>query len=87
MIDAVYICDTLLVTDDQVDKALRSYRRAEATLDRRRQDLADAIGSAVVDRGLRQVDVARQTGYTREHIRRICRDYVDRKIGQSATPL
>lgn len=86
MIGHIHICDTLFVTDEHLEKALRAYRRAEAALDQRRQELADAIGEAVTERGVRQVDVVKATGYTREHIRRICRDYVDRKIGQSATP-
>ena len=83
MIGHIHICETLFVTDEKVERALRAYRRAEQTLDRRRQELADAIAEAIVERGVRQVDVVRITGYTREHIRRICRDYVDRKLSQA----
>ncbi|MFS8535818.1 MAG: hypothetical protein FWJ65_11750, partial [Limnochordales bacterium] len=65
MIGHINICDTLFMHDAELDRALRAYRRAEAALERSRQELADAIGSAVYERGLRQVDVVRQTGYTR----------------------
>lgn len=83
LIGHINICDTLFMHDAKLDRALRAYRRAEAALERSRQELADAIGSAVYERGLRQVDVVRQTGYTREHIRRICRDYAARKSGRA----
>lgn len=84
MIGHINICDNLLVTDAELDRALRAYRRAEAVLEQRRQELADAIGAAIHERGMRQVDVVKQTGYTREHIRRICRDYADRKFGRAS---
>ncbi len=67
------------MTDDRVADALRAYQRARLTAERRRSELANAIGEAVVDRGVRQADIARQTGYTREHVRRLCNDYVERK--------
>lgn len=81
----MHICDTCPVSDDPLADALRAFRRAEAQLDRRRAELFDAIGEAVYERKVRQADVARQTGYTREHIRRICKDYVERKIGRKAS--
>lgn len=77
------VCHTRSVTDDPVVTAVRAYRRAEAALDKRRGELANAIGHAVLVENRKQADVARLTGYTREHIRRICRDFADRKIGRS----
>ncbi|MEO3922680.1 hypothetical protein ABGB07_02175 [Micromonosporaceae bacterium B7E4] len=74
------------MTDDPVATAVRAYRRAEAALDKRRGELADAIGHAVLVDNRKQADVARLTGYTREHIRRICRDYADREIGRTRMP-
>jgi hypothetical protein len=74
------------MSDDPVADAVRTYRRAEAALDRKRGELADAIGQAVLVEGRKQADVARLTGYTREHIRRICRDYADRHVGRLASP-
>lgn len=82
MVGHMHICETCVMTDDPLADALRAFRRAEAALDKRRAELADAIGDAVYGRGVRQADVARQTGYTREHIRRICKDYVDRQISR-----
>lgn len=76
------ICHTCPVSSDPLTGALRAYRRAEAALDRRRAELADAIGEAVLVHDRRQSEVVKITGYTREHIRRICRDYVDREIGK-----
>lgn len=87
MVGHMYICETWVMTDDPLADALRAFKRAEANLDRRRAELADAIGDAVVNRGIRQADVARQTGYTREHIRRICNDYTERRADRSAAPL
>jgi hypothetical protein len=74
------------VSNDPVADAVRAYHRAEAALDRRRAELADAIGTAIVVEGRRQTDIVKLTGYTREHIRRICKDFTDRRIGQQATP-
>jgi hypothetical protein len=51
----------------------RAFRRAERVVEQRREELAAAIVQADKD-GMRQVDIVRATGYTREHIRRIIRD-------------
>ena len=67
------------MSEDPVTVAVRAFRRAEVTLDRKRRDLADAIGYAALVEGRRQTDLVSATGYTREHIRRICRDYADRQ--------
>jgi hypothetical protein len=53
-----------------LEAAARAFRRAEKTLDDRRRALAEAIVTA--DRaGVRQAEIVRITGYTREHIRQL----------------
>ena len=66
------------MTADPVLDAVRAYRRAAATTDKRRDDLADAIGHAILVEGRKQGEIVKVTGYTREHIRRICVDYAER---------
>lgn len=83
LVGHIRICQTDDMSDTELATALRAYKRAEDLLSRRRSELFDAIGQAVVERGIRQADVARQTGYTREHIRRICNAYIERKAGQA----
>lgn len=77
-------CHTRRVTDDPVLDAVRAYRRAEAAVDRRRAELADAIGEAILAHDRRQSEIVKITGYTREHVRRICRDYADRTVGRQS---
>lgn len=79
------ICETDAVTDPQLAAALGAYRRAEKTLDTRRDELFKTIGAAVVERGVRQLDIVKQTGYTREHVRRICKAYVSWRNGETET--
>lgn len=51
-------------------RATAAYRRAQAAVEARREELAEAIRDA--DRnGVKQVEIVKVTGYTREHIRRI----------------
>jgi CRP-like cAMP-binding protein len=83
LVGHIRICQTEDMSDDELATALRAFKRAEKLLSDRRHDLFDQIGAAVTERGVRQADVARQTGYTREHIRRICNDYIERKNGGS----
>jgi hypothetical protein len=59
--------------ESALTEAARAYRRAERAVEQRREELAAAIVQAAAD-GVRQVDIVRATGYTREHIRRIVRD-------------
>jgi len=54
-------------------KATAAYKRAQAVVEQRRLDLAEEIVKADRD-GMRQVDIVKVTGYTREHVRRIIRD-------------
>lgn len=77
------ICDTEAVTDKQLAVAYGAYRRTERALEARRLELFKAIGEAVVERGVRQADVVKQTGYTREHVRRICNAYFEWRAGKT----
>ena len=67
----------LSMTED-LERAARAFRRAEAALDRARINLADAIVDASGE-GVRQSEIARITGYTRETVRRILRS-VDQPV-------
>lgn len=49
------------------------YRAAKNALDEVRPRLFAAIVAAATE-GQRQVDIARETGFTRERIRQICRE-------------
>lgn len=64
--------------DDIADLIARAkaFRRAEAMTEERRQALARSIWMATF-RGVRQSEIARITGYTREHIRRIVHDKME----------
>lgn len=57
---------------EKLEKAARAYRRAEATLELRRVDLADVIAEVTGD--LSQAEIVQITGYTRETVRRIQRN-------------
>lgn len=48
-------------------------RRLQAELDEIRPQLVDLIRAAAAE-GIRQVEIVRATGYTREMVRRILRD-------------
>lgn len=56
----------------RLEKAAQAYRAAKAELDTARPELAAAIVEAA-RAGLRQAEIVRTTGYTREQVRRICR--------------
>jgi CRP-like cAMP-binding protein len=53
-----------------LERAARAYRRAQDAAERRRLELAEVIAKAG-STGMKQVDIVRITGYTREHVRRI----------------
>ncbi len=55
-----------------LESAARTYRKAKAALEAARPQLADAIVEAARG-GMRQAEIVRITGYTREMVRRICR--------------
>lgn len=85
LVGHIRICETEPMTDEQLAESMRAYRRAERLLETRREELFESIGRAVTERGVRQADVARQTGWTREHIRRICNAYIDKRDGKTDT--
>ena len=66
----------------ELEAATRAYRRAQKAVDKRRDELADAVFKATRD-GVRQVDICRITGYTRERVRQIVREIEDRESEQS----
>lgn len=72
----------LICHDDGVTtplhRATAAYKRALAAAEDRRKDLVTAIRAADAE-GMKQVDIVKITGYTREHIRRI----VDKKTRQA----
>lgn len=57
-------------------KATAAYERAKAVVETRRKELAEAIRDADRD-GMKQVDIVKITGYTREHVRRIVGKHTD----------
>lgn len=74
---AAYRCGIMLSMASQPDeirarlrRAAAARKRAEAALEAAREDLAAAI-IAADDIGMRQVDIVGDSGYNREHIRRI----------------
>lgn len=77
------VCETEPVTDPQLAAAHTAYKRAEKALDVKREELFKAIGEAVTQGRIKQSDVVRQLGYTREHVRRICKAYVEWRDGKT----
>lgn len=59
-----------------LERAAKAFRRAEAALEQRRAELAEAIRAAA-EGGTKQVDIVRITGYTRETVRRLVSKPVD----------
>lgn len=66
------IWDTPDMADDSVTRARAALDRAERALERRREELAEAIAEAVRG-GEKLSKVAVRAKYTREHVRRIAR--------------
>jgi hypothetical protein len=64
-------CGTMPHVDD-LEAAASEYRDAEEALSRTRAKLVDAIIAAARS-GTRQAEIVRVTGFTREHVRQICR--------------
>ncbi|MEU4640855.1 hypothetical protein [Micromonospora sp. NPDC023814] len=65
------------MSEDPVVRAARAYKRAQDTANARRTDLVEAVVHAVLVDHRRQSEVARLSGYTREHVRRLCREHLD----------
>lgn len=64
------LCDTARVTD--LEKAATAYVRAKTAMVSARDHLADEIVKAAQS-GMRQSEIVKASGYTRETVRRICR--------------
>ncbi len=58
--------------DGAQDRAAAMVAEARAEVERKRSDLATAIVDAA-KRGVRQREIVRVTGYSRERVRQICR--------------
>jgi CRP-like cAMP-binding protein len=64
------------VTEETVSR-LRRAVRAKTLAERRAEDARAALAHAMADairEGMRQGEVVKMTGYTREHVRRLVRD-------------
>lgn len=58
---------------DRLDQAIAEYTAATARADEARAGLHEEILKAL-DEGVRQAEIVRRTGYTRETIRRLARE-------------
>lgn len=67
-------CDDRDMPPGDLVSAVRGVKRAQEKLDQAREVLHKAIVVAIRDDGWKQRDVAEVTGYSREHIRRICKE-------------
>lgn len=66
------VCDHRGMPSGDLVSAVRALKRAEDRAKKAREALHAAIVVAIRDDGWKQQDVAEVTGYSREHIRRIC---------------
>lgn len=57
---------------ERLQRASMEYADAQKAEREKREQLADAIVDAARD-GMRQVEIVKMTGYTRERVRQICR--------------
>ena len=67
---------------DRLKQAVLRYRRAEASVAKARNKMYDAI-LLDLSSGVRQTDVVRATGLTRERIRQIVKAAEQRKLERS----
>jgi hypothetical protein len=63
-------------TVERLQKAVRAKTVAEKRADDARAALAVAMAAAI-EEGMRQSEVVKMTGYTREHVRRLVRGLSD----------
>lgn len=63
---------TIAAMTSALQDAVEQHRRAQEAADDARQRLAAAIAEAARG-GMRQVEIVKVTGYTRERVRQICR--------------
>ena len=62
---------TGVMTQENLEKAAKAYRRAERIAEQRKQALFEEIRAAYNDPDTKTVTIAQVTGFTREHVRRI----------------
>jgi hypothetical protein len=69
----------------EIEAAVKAYRRARKTADERYAALVDLIIKATIA-GVKQADIVRITGYTRDNIRQMLRsrDYTPERIAELA---
>lgn len=79
------LCVILTVVTESLLGAARRFRRAEKAYEQAREELAEEIVVAALDQGVKQIDIVKATGYTREHIRRLVDDERKRRA-QAAAP-
>lgn len=60
----------------QVNETMYALARDEAIVRQRRQDVREAVLSAVLDAGMSMSALARLTGYSRRHIGRLLREAI-----------
>src|SRR5947208_2248457 len=68
---AYAMCVILATMSARLLAAARRFRRAEHAYEQAREELAREIVAAALDEDVKQVDIVKATGYTREHIRRL----------------
>ncbi|MFI5934756.1 hypothetical protein [Actinoplanes sp. NPDC051494] len=71
------------MTDPELAAAFAAHKRAEKSLETKRVELFKTIGEAVLSGRVRQGEVVKQLGFTREHVRRICESYVKWQSGEN----
>lgn len=67
---------------EETAERLRKAVRAKVTAEKRAEDARAALAlamAAAIEEGMRQSDVAKLTGYTREHVRRLVREVAAEK--------
>lgn len=76
--EAAWVCDMVLrhtgpMTAEELAAAAKRFRRTEDLLERRRGELIAAIRATFAEPGntLSKSEIARMTGYTREHVTRL----------------
>jgi len=57
----------------ELKAAAQSFRRAQQRADTAHARMVEAMRAAA-DAGAKQVEIVRETGYTREHVRRLLKD-------------
>lgn len=70
---------TEAMSNPELKRLATAYHRAQKKADDLRAELFDAIRAEAAKDGVKQVDIVDDTGFTREHIRRIVKAGADRE--------